>query len=106
MSSENSLDCIQLGRALKAVRKLKGYKQEYVAQIAGIDQSLYSRFELGKAHIYIDKFVAICDVLKASPFLLFYSAGYKGAYSEETNAQGWTQLQKEASHIHEMMKVL
>lgn len=69
-----------LGKAMKVVRQLKGYKQEYVSAKTGIPQSMYSKVERGESHLYIDKLIAVCEVLEVSPLLLLYCAGYKNAY--------------------------
>lgn len=69
-----------LGKAMKVVRQLKGYKQEYVSAKTGIPQSMYSKVERGESHLYIDKLIAVCEVLDVSPLLLLYCAGYKKAY--------------------------
>ncbi len=69
-----------LGKAMKVVRQLKGYKQEYVSAKTGIPQSMYSKAERGESHLYVDKLIAVCEVLEVSPLLLFYCAGYKKAY--------------------------
>ena len=83
-----------LGKAMKVVRQLKGYKQEYVSAKTGIPQSMYSKVERGESHLYIDKLIAVCEVLEVSPLLLLYCAGYTKAYPFEQTIQKETDFIK------------
>lgn len=69
-----------LGKAIRVVRQLRGYKQQYVSVKTGIPQSMYSKIERGESHLYVDKLIAVCKVLDVSPLLLFYCAGHTHAY--------------------------
>jgi len=94
MTASVKFSYAQLGKALKIVREIKGYKQEYVSVCSGIDQSLYSRFENDNAHMSLDRFLAVCDVLDVSPLLLLYCAGYTKAYPFEQTIQKETDFIK------------
>lgn len=80
MSESANFSYARLGNALKVIRQLRGYKQEYVSARLGIHQTQYSRFESNQLHIDIETFLQVCEVLEISPLLLLYCAGYAAAY--------------------------
>lgn len=41
------------------------YKQEYVAARLGVSQNAYSKLELGRSHLTVERLVAVCHVLDA-----------------------------------------
>lgn len=82
MSTVPQVDYVALAKVIKAVRELKGLKQQYVAAQLHIKQPLYSRMEHGNVRIYLDKFLQLCAVLHVSPFMLLHCAGYTATYPQ------------------------
>jgi transcriptional regulator with XRE-family HTH domain len=77
----------QLGGAIKSIRELRCYTQSYIAIVFDINQSVYSRIENGICAITIEKFLATCDVLSISPFILLHIASYTAAYITPQNSE-------------------
>lgn len=76
----SKVDPFLLGQTIKAIRELRGLKQQYVAAQVQLMQSVYSSLEHGTKRFYFDKFIEICHVLEVSPFLVMYCAGFPSAY--------------------------
>ena len=85
MSHNNDFSYSKLGSAIRSLREATGLKQEYVALKAKIPQSVYSRIENGKAHVYINRLLDICNALEISPLLLLFCAGHKNAYRNKND---------------------
>jgi transcriptional regulator with XRE-family HTH domain len=50
--------------AVKRIRELKGYSQEYMASMLNISQSAYSNLESGKSKFTLDRAIQISIVLE------------------------------------------
>lgn len=69
VSFKNRDKLIQLGLAISALRKFKGYSQDQLADKAGISRSLLSVIEApGKVHNFsMEVFFNLADALEADP---------------------------------------
>ncbi len=63
-----------LGKAIRAVRKQKGYTQESFALHADIDRSYYGAIERGEFNITVDTILTIAKGLKVPAAELFKRA--------------------------------
>jgi transcriptional regulator with XRE-family HTH domain len=50
---------------IKQRRIQLNYKQEYVAAKMGVSQNAYSKLELGRSHLTVERLVQVCYVLEA-----------------------------------------
>jgi transcriptional regulator with XRE-family HTH domain len=68
----------EMGRRIQQRRKEMKLTQEELSALTGISVSMISSAERGSRHFSIEAFVAVCEVLKASPdyFLLGSLHGY------------------------------
>ena len=55
---------MNVGDKVRKVREIKGFTQEYLALKLHISQNAYSKIELGKTKLSIDKIGEICSVLE------------------------------------------
>lgn len=69
---KNDYDFKEMGRRIQKRRKEMKLTQEDLSSLTGISVSMISSAERGSRHFSIDAFVAVCEVLKATPdyFLL------------------------------------
>ena len=51
---------------MRDLREDNDYKQETVAKILGVSQTYYSRYELGKVPLPLEKFIILCELYKIS----------------------------------------
>ncbi len=51
---------------MRDLREDNDYKQETVAKYLGVTQTYYSRYELGKVPLPLDKFIALCRFYNVS----------------------------------------
>lgn len=65
----------QLGLNIHFYRKNKGYTQDQLAEIVGVDFTHISRVEVGKAGVSIDLLFAIADALEIPVNKLFEFRG-------------------------------
>ncbi len=56
----------QIGKRLKESRKAAGYTQEQIAQIMGMTQQQYSRFENGIYELNYAQLVKLCNLYDIS----------------------------------------
>lgn len=49
---------------IKAIRAVKGYSQEYVANKLGCDYSTYGKIENGKSSLTVDRLFKLADILE------------------------------------------
>lgn len=66
-----------LAAVIKALRQRRldlEYTQEYVAAQVGCSQNSYSKIELGRSYITLERFFAICDILSIAPEVVLHSA--------------------------------
>lgn len=61
----------KIGTTLKKIRKAKGISQKEIANYAGISQSNYSKYELGKIDVNSEALIYILDILDIT-FQEFY----------------------------------
>ncbi len=59
------------GSQLKAIRKLKNFTQEKLAEEIGINLRQLARIEAGESFVSSETLFKICDVLEISPQILF-----------------------------------
>lgn len=52
-----------LGRRIKELRKKRGFSQEQLGELIGIDQKHMSKIELGKSYPSLDRLIRLSDVL-------------------------------------------
>lgn len=55
-----------VGRRLRESRKYAGYSQKQVAEILGMVQPAYARYELGMIELDYQKLVALCKLYDVS----------------------------------------
>ena len=53
-------------KRIKEIRKEKGYSQEKIAKIIGMEQTQYSRYERGENEIKVNVLIDICKALNVS----------------------------------------
>ena len=61
----------QIGNRLKESRKIAGYSQEQIAQIMGMTQQQYSRFENGIFELNYSQIIKLCTLYDISADYLF-----------------------------------
>jgi len=61
----------EFGARVRALRKGKGYSQEQIADLAGLDRSYMGHIERGEKNITLLKIWQIADALDLSPSELF-----------------------------------
>jgi len=57
-------------KKIRRIRRMKEYSQEYMAFRLGISQNAYSRLEIGRTHLTIERLFEICTILDINPFQL------------------------------------
>jgi transcriptional regulator with XRE-family HTH domain len=53
-----------IGQKIKMIRELKGYSQDYMANMLNITQNTFSKIERGESNLSLDKAIEICNVLE------------------------------------------
>ena len=61
----------KFGERLKAIRNLKGYTQETLAEKIGINLRQLARIEAGESFVKADTLFRICSILDVNPSVLF-----------------------------------
>jgi transcriptional regulator with XRE-family HTH domain len=74
MPAKNSTANIALGRAMRQLRRERGYNQESFARRAGVDRSYYGAIERGEFNVGIDMIVKIAAGLGEKPSKLLQAA--------------------------------
>ena len=64
---EIDVDYKMIGDRLRAVRKQRGYTQEYVAEQAEISAQHISGIECGSAKVSLPALIRLCNVLETTP---------------------------------------
>lgn len=59
-----------IGEKIRKLRNLRGYNEEYLAKKLGMSQNNYSKIELGKVKITLDRIEEIAQVLEIDPIKL------------------------------------
>jgi len=79
-------------KKIRKLRVLKGYSQEYIADILKISQSAYSSIETNKSKLSIDRIKQISDILETN-FLDLISSDKENIFfnSEKKNADFFEQ---------------
>ena len=57
---------VEFGKRLQAARKEKGYTQQYVADILGVERSTYAHWERGSAEPPIEHIRRLADLFRVS----------------------------------------
>jgi transcriptional regulator with XRE-family HTH domain len=57
----------KFGENLRAVRKSRGFSQEHLAYVAGIDRSYVGKIERGEVNLTIEKLYLLAETIKCSP---------------------------------------
>ncbi|MCR6641679.1 MAG: helix-turn-helix domain-containing protein [Sporocytophaga sp.] len=91
---------LTLGNKIKKVREIKGFKQEYMAEILGISQPSYSKIETDEAGVSQERLeqiakaleVSVADILAFDEKLFFNQTNNKTAvgYNNTVNQYGVT----------------
>lgn len=58
---------------MRILRESKGYSQEYVGSVLGIEQNTYSKLESGQIRLTIDRISKLAELYDVSPDLLISS---------------------------------
>jgi transcriptional regulator with XRE-family HTH domain len=74
MPAKKSTANIALGRAMRQLRRERGYNQESFARRAGVDRSYYGAIERGEFNVGIDMIVKIATGLGVKPSKLLQAA--------------------------------
>lgn len=56
-----------VGQRLRAIRKKRGFTQEYLAEMAGISPQHCSGIETGAAKVSLPALIQLCNALEATP---------------------------------------
>jgi transcriptional regulator with XRE-family HTH domain len=75
MPAKKSEANIALGRAMRQLRRERGYNQESFARRAGVDRSYYGAIERGEFNLTLDTIVKIAAGLGEKPSKLLRVAG-------------------------------
>ncbi|MHA4893904.1 helix-turn-helix domain-containing protein [Pedobacter sp. PWIIR3] len=62
---------------IKNIRKFKGYSQYQIAQKLALSQNAYSKLELGRSNLTLDKLFDIADILETDVVDFFESNSHK-----------------------------
>jgi len=91
---------LTLGHKIKKVREIKGFKQEYMAEVLGISQPSYSKIETDEAGVSQERLeqiakaleVTVADILAFDEKLFFNQTNNKTAvgYNNTVNQYGIT----------------
>lgn len=73
--SEGAVALVQLGAAIRALRKVAGLSQEALADAAGIDRSHMGKIERGERNVTLLNVVKISAALKLSVTALVARSG-------------------------------
>lgn len=57
----------KIGSKIRKVRELKGYSQEYVAELLGLSQNNYSNIETGRTKLTLNRLDDISKILNIDP---------------------------------------
>lgn len=90
-----------LGNKIKKVREIKGFKQEYMAELLGISQPSYSKIETDEASVSQDRLeqiakaleVSVADILAFDERIFFNQTDNKSSaigYNNTVNQYGLT----------------
>lgn len=60
-----------LGLNIAYYRKMRGFSQSYLAELANISRTHMSRIETAECAVSLDVVFAICDALNIEPSVLF-----------------------------------
>jgi len=85
---------------LKEIRKARGFKQEVVAEVLGIDKSNYCRKENGQTELDIDEWHALANFYKIKPSEI-YEPDNKQYIIFKDNAKGNYQCTNHISFEHD-----
>lgn len=66
----------QTQKKIRALREMKGYSQEFMAEKLNISQKQYSRIESGNVRMDIDRLKEISAVLEIDPSILLHDDTY------------------------------
>jgi transcriptional regulator with XRE-family HTH domain len=66
---------MNIGNNIRRLREKRNYSQEYVAQMLQVSQSTYSKIEMGRVRIDIDRLMKLASLLDVSPESLLDSKG-------------------------------
>lgn len=70
---------------IKAHRAVKGYSQEYMANILGIDYSTYGKMENGHSKLTIQRLFEIAEILELDVLQIFgFDGNQNNKYTNET----------------------
>jgi len=61
---------MEYGKRIREIRKLRGYKQEYIALKMDIKQQSYSSFELKAGDKKLKQIVKVAEILDVDPCLI------------------------------------
>lgn len=73
--------------SIKAQRAIKGYSQEYMANILGIDYSSYGKMENGHSKMTVQRLYKIAEILGLDILQVFGFDGNLNKYSSNEAAQ-------------------
>ena len=62
---------MNIGERIQEIRKARGYKQQEVADLVGIDASNYARIERNEADVNITRLEDIAKALKVNVWAFF-----------------------------------
>ena len=76
---ENSINVIldRMGENIRAIRLMRNYSQDYLALKLKISQNAYSKIELGRTKVSVEKLLTIADVLDVDACELIHPEPHK-----------------------------
>ncbi|MHA6529135.1 helix-turn-helix domain-containing protein [Paenibacillus sp. BAC0078] len=67
MDNERKVELIAFGKALKQIRKMRGYTQEQLSLYSRVDRSFISELETGEKAASFLTILSLCKVLNIKP---------------------------------------
>ncbi len=80
---------ILYAQKLRALRIVKGYKQEVIAKKLNMSQQVYSKLEFGKKPFTDNLIQGICDLFEISPEEFTSTTGFMNIQSNSPHAYGY-----------------
>ncbi|THF52840.1 helix-turn-helix transcriptional regulator [Flavobacterium supellecticarium] len=78
----------QTRNKIRAIREVKGYSQDFMAEKMNISQKTYSRIESGNVKLDIDRLKQISDLLEVEPSALLDNETNVFNYYDKVNNSG------------------
>lgn len=101
-----------LGKRIRTIREIKGYRQNQVAKMLGMTVSGYSRIERNEVSVTVDKLVQFCkivqvsvdDVINLPDLMLIHNVSRKSSVSTEKDIIAIDKIEKSYKQQIDILK--